>query len=135
MPSFPFELVSPEKLLFTGEVEAVVVPGTEGEFTVLKDHAPVMSVLKPGIVEIEATATATAKTRLFVRGGFADVSPAGLTILAEYAIPLEDLDPAKLDADLKDAEEDVADAKDDEARRLAAEKRDQLKELRVALKL
>ena len=134
MPAtFPFELVSPEKLLFTGEVEAVVVPGTEGEFTVLKDHAPVMSVLKPGIVEIGATTTT--KTRLFVRGGFADVSPKGLTILAEYAIPLEELDAAKLDVDLKNAEEDLADAKDDEARRRAVEKRDQLNELRVALKI
>ncbi len=133
MPTFPFELVSPEKLLFTGDVEAVVVPGTEGEFTVLKDHAPVMSVLKPGIVEIDATGTA--KTRLFVRGGFADVSPKGLTILAEYAIPLEELDAAKIDADLKNAEEDVADAKDDEARRRAVEKRDQLSELRAALKI
>ncbi|MGB8278596.1 MAG: F0F1 ATP synthase subunit epsilon [Methylovirgula sp.] len=133
MPTFPFELVSPEKLLFTGEVEAVVVPGTEGEFTVLKDHAPVMSVLKPGIVEIDATATT--KTRLFVRGGFADVSPKGLTILAEYAIPLEELDAAKIDADLKEAEEDVADARDDEARRRATEKRDQLNELRGVLKI
>jgi F-type H+-transporting ATPase subunit epsilon len=130
---FLFELVSPEKLLFTGEVEAVVVPGAEGEFTVLKDHAPVMSVLKPGIVEIEATPAA--KTRLFVRGGFADVSPKGLTILADYAIPLEELDGAKIDADLKDAEEDVADAKDDEERRRAVEKRDQLNELRAALKI
>lgn len=133
MPTFPFELVSPEKLVFIGEVEAVVVPGMEGEFTVLKDHAPVMSVLKPGIVEIGATATT--KTRLFVRGGFADVSPKGLTILAEYAIPLEELDAAKIDADLKEAEEDVADAKDDEARRRAVEKRDQLNELRAVLKL
>lgn len=133
MPTFPFELVSPEKLLFTGDVEAVVVPGTEGEFTVLKDHAPVMSVLKPGIVEIDATGTA--KKRLFVRGGFVDVSPKGLTILAEYAIPLEELDAAKITADLKNAEEDLADAKDDEARRRAVEKRDQLSELRAALKI
>jgi F-type H+-transporting ATPase subunit epsilon len=133
MPTFPFELVSPEKLLFTGEVEAVVVPGTEGEFTVLKDHAPVMSVLKPGIVEIDETASI--KKKLFVRGGFADVSPAGLTILAEYAIPLEELDATKLEIDLQDAEEDVADAKDDETRRRAVERRDQLKELKAALKL
>ena len=134
MPApFPFELVSPEKLLFTGEVEAVVVPGTEGEFTVLKDHSPVMSVLKPGIVEIDAAGAA--KTRLFVRGGFADVSPKGLTILAEYAIPVEELNAAKIEADLKNAEEDVADAKDDEARRRAMEKRDQLNELRSALKI
>ena len=133
MPSFPFELVSPERLLFTGEVEAVVVPGSEGEFTVLKDHAPLMTVLKPGIVEIDETATK--KARLFVRGGFADVSPRGLTILAEHAIPIEELDTAKIEADLKNAEEDVADAQTDETRRLAAEKRDQLLELRAALKI
>lgn len=133
MPSFPFELVSPERLLFTGEVEAVVVPGSEGEFTVLKDHAPLMTVLKPGIVEIDETATK--KARLFVRGGFADVSPRGLTILAEHAIPIEELDTAKIEADLQDAEEDVADAQTDETRRLATEKRDQLLELRAALKL
>lgn len=133
MPTFPFELVSPEKLLYTGEVEAVVVPGTEGEFTVLKDHAPVMSSMKPGIVEIEASAGA--KTKLFVFGGFADVSPKGLTILAEQAIPLEDLDAALIDADLQVAEADVAATRDDEARRRAVEKRDQLVELRKALQL
>jgi len=88
MPTFPFELVSPEKLIFAGEAEAVVVPGTEGEFTVLKNHAPVMSVLKPGIIEIEDGAAN--KTKLFVRGGFADVSPEGLTILAEKAIAPKD---------------------------------------------
>jgi F-type H+-transporting ATPase subunit epsilon len=133
MPTFPFELVSPERLLFSGEVEAVVVPGSEGEFTVLKDHAPLMSVLKPGIVEIDETAAK--KSKLFVRGGFADVSPRGLTILAEYAIPLAELDSAKIAADLKDAEEDVADAQSDETRRLAMEKRDQLLELKAALKI
>ncbi|MGO9008281.1 MAG: F0F1 ATP synthase subunit epsilon [Beijerinckiaceae bacterium] len=133
MPTFPFELVSPEKLVFSGEVEAVVVPGSEGEFTVLKNHAPLMSVLKPGIVEIDETTTR--KSKLFVRGGFADVSAHGLTILAEFAIPLEELDSAKIAADLKDAEEDVADAQTDETRRLAAEKRDQLAELKAALRI
>ncbi len=133
MPTFPFELVSPERLLFTGEVEAVVVPGTEGEFTVLKDHAPVMSGMKPGIVEIDGGATA--KKRLFVRGGVADVSPQGLTILAEQAIPLEELNTAQLDADVQSAEEEIAATRDDETRRRAIEKRDQLKELRAALKL
>ncbi len=131
MPTFPFELVSPEKLLFSGEVEAVVVPGSEGEFTVLKNHSPLMSVLKPGIVAIDETTTR--KSKLFVRGGFADVSARGLTILAEFAIPLEELDSAKIDAGLKDAEDDVADAENDEARRLATEKRDQLLELKAAL--
>ncbi|HYP57548.1 MAG TPA: F0F1 ATP synthase subunit epsilon [Beijerinckia sp.] len=133
MPAFHFELVSPEKLIFSGDVEAVVVPGAEGEFTVLKDHAPLMSTLKPGVVQIGETAGKNSK--LFVRGGFADVAPTGLTILAEYAIPLAELDPAKLDSDIKDIEEDIADAKTDEARRVASEKRDQLRELRAALKI
>jgi F-type H+-transporting ATPase subunit epsilon len=133
MPAFHFELVAPEKLVFVGEVEAVVVPGTEGEFTVLKDHAPVMAMLKPGVVEIDQAAAQKAK--LFVRGGFAEVSPNGLTILAEQAIALEELNAAQLDADLKDAEEDIADAPTDEARRIATEKRDHLRELKGALKL
>ena len=133
MPAFPFELVSPEKVVFSGEVEAVVVPGVEGEFTVLKNHAPTLALLKPGIIEYDQTLTQ--KARLFVRGGFAQVAPEGLVILAEEAIALEDLNAAKIDADLKDAEEDVADAKTDEARRIATEKRDHLNELKAALKL
>ena len=131
MAAFPFELVSPEKLLFTGEVESVVVPGTEGEFTVLKDHAPLMSTLKPGVVTI---AEAGAKvTRLFVRGGFADVNPAGLTILAEVAMPIEELDGARIDIEIQDASEDLASATGDEPRRKAQEKIDQLRELRAAV--
>ncbi len=133
MPTFPFELVSPERLLFTGEVEAVVVPGTEGEFTVLKDHAPIMSGMKPGIVEIDG-GSAT-KRRLFVRGGFADVSPKGLTILAEQAIPVDELTAVQLDADIQNADEEIAATRDDEIRRRATEKRDQLRELRAVLKL
>jgi F-type H+-transporting ATPase subunit epsilon len=132
-PPFPFELVAPERLIFSGEVEAVVVPGTEGEFTVLKDHAPLMAMLKPGVLEIDQSATQ--KVKIFVRGGFAQVSPSGLTILAEQAIALEDLNAAELDADLKDAEEDIADAPSDEARRIATEKRDHLRELRAALQI
>jgi F-type H+-transporting ATPase subunit epsilon len=131
MASFPFELVSPERLLFTGDVESVVVPGTEGEFTVMKDHAPLMSTLKPGVVTV--LETGAKQTRLFVRGGFADVAPTGLTILAESAVPLEQLDAAKLEAEIQDAREDVSDARSDETRRLAQEKFDQLNELRGAL--
>lgn len=133
MADFYFELVSPEKLVFSGEVLAVVVPGTEGQFTVLKNHSPLMSTLKPGVIDIEESRTN--RLRFFVRGGFAEVAPTGLTILAEHAIPLEEVDAAKIAADIKDAEEDVADAKNDEVRRLAAEKRDQLIELRDALKI
>ncbi|MGH6818767.1 MAG: F0F1 ATP synthase subunit epsilon [Methylovirgula sp.] len=133
MPAFHFELIAPERLIFAGEVEAVVVPGTEGEFTVLKDHAPLMSMLRPGVLEIDLSAAA--KQKLFVRGGFAEVSPAGLTVLAEQAVALEELNAAELDAALKDAEEDIADAPNDEMRRVATEKRDQLRELRAALRI
>jgi F-type H+-transporting ATPase subunit epsilon len=128
---FHFELVSPERLMFSGEVEAVIVPGTEGQFTVLKDHAPLMTRLKPGIVEVDETDTK--KSRLFVRGGFADVAPSGLTILAELAMPVEDFDATAIASQIKDAEEDVADATGDEQKRLASEKLDQLRELKEAL--
>ncbi|HEY8007839.1 MAG TPA: F0F1 ATP synthase subunit epsilon [Methylocella sp.] len=133
MAAFHFEIVSPEKLVFSGEVEAVVVPGTEGEFTVLKDHAPVISSMKPGIVVIDETAAK--KTRLFVPGGFAEAGPAGLIILADQAIDLADLDPTKLDAGIGGVEEEIARATTDEGRRVAVEKRDQLLELKAQLGL
>ena len=81
MAAFHFELVSPERLLFSGDVEAVAVPGTEGQFTVMKGHAPTMATMKPGLVEIDRGAS---KQRLFVRGGFAEVNEKGLTVLAEH---------------------------------------------------
>lgn len=131
MAAFHFELVSPERLLFAGDVESVVVPASEGHMTVLKDHAPVMATLKPGVVEIDETGAR--KHRLFVRGGFADISSGGLTILAEQAIPLEELDVAALDREIKNAEEDQADATSEEAKRAATEKVGQLRELKAAL--
>jgi F-type H+-transporting ATPase subunit epsilon len=133
MAAFHFEIVSPEKLVFSGEVEAVVVPGTEGEFTVLKDHAPLISSLKPGIVVIEETPGG--KLRLFVPGGFAEVAPSGLTILANQAIDLADLDAVKFEAGIASFEEEITRAPSDEARRVAVEKRDQLLELKAALKI
>jgi F-type H+-transporting ATPase subunit epsilon len=133
MAAFHCELVSPEKLVFSGEVEAVVVPGTEGEFTVLKDHAPLISTMKPGVVVIGETPAN--KLRLFVRGGFAEVAPPGLTILAEQVIALAELDAATFDLEVENFEAEIAGARTDEARRMAVEKRDQLLELRTALKL
>jgi F-type H+-transporting ATPase subunit epsilon len=131
MAAFHFELVSPEKLLFSGDVESVVAPGAEGQFTVLKDHAPVMTTLKSGVVTVAGGDGKVEK--LFVRGGFADVNAGRFTILAELALPLSDLDAAKLDADIRNAREDVADAKSDEARRSASDKLAQLEEMRAAL--
>jgi F-type H+-transporting ATPase subunit epsilon len=133
MAAFHFELVSPEKLLFSGDVEAVVVPGTEGDFQMLKGHAPTMSMLRPGVVVVDETDAKTSK--LFVRGGFAEISDKGLTILAEQAIPLAELDGAKLDQEIRNLEEDVADAKSDDARRAASEKLAHLRDLKTALKL
>jgi F-type H+-transporting ATPase subunit epsilon len=127
MAAFHFELVSPEKLLFSGEVDSVVAPGADGQFTVLANHAPVMTTLKPGVVTINGD------EKLFVRGGFADVSAKGFTILAEQAIAVKDVDVAKLDADIKDAREDVADAKTEEARLAASDKLAQLLDLRAAV--
>jgi F-type H+-transporting ATPase subunit epsilon len=132
MAAFHFELVSPDKLLFRGPAESVLVPGGEGDFVVLKDHAPVMAALRPGVVAIEEAAGK--QTRYFLRGGFADVNPAGLIVLAETAIPAQDLNAEHLALEIKNAEEDVADAKDD-GRRAAQEKLDRLRELKDSLKL
>jgi len=126
-----FDLVSPEQLLMSAEVEQVDVPGVEGDFGVLAGHAPVITTLKPGVVTVKNKGQAD--ERIFVRGGFAEVNLDGLTILAEEAMPLAELDAAALDQEVKDAEEDVADAKDDGARQKAQETLDRLKELRVAL--
>jgi F-type H+-transporting ATPase subunit epsilon len=132
MASFHFELVSPDKLLFSGPVEDVLAPGTEGDFVVLRDHAPVMTALRPGIVDIgEAQGK---RTRVFVRGGFADVSAAGLILLAETAVPVVDLSPERLDAEIRNAEEDLADASEDR-KQAAQEKLDRLRELKDALKI
>ncbi len=131
MAAFHFELVSPEKLLFSGDVESVVAPGAEGQFTVLKDHAPVMTTLKSGVVTVGGSNGKVEK--LFVRGGFADVSSAGFTILAELAVSLAEIDVSKLDADIKNAREDVADAKTEEARRAANDKLAQLEEMRASV--
>jgi F-type H+-transporting ATPase subunit epsilon len=132
MASFHFELVSPDKLLFSGPVEDVLAPGTEGDFVVLRDHAPVMTALRPGIVDIgEAQGK---HTRVFVRGGFADVSAAGLILLAETAVPVAELSAERLDAEIKNADEDLADATEDQ-KQAAQEKLDRLRELKDALKI
>jgi F-type H+-transporting ATPase subunit epsilon len=126
-----FELVSPARLLFSGEVASVQIPGTEGEMTILPMHAPVLSTLKPGVVTV--TKDGGTIEKMFVRGGFAEVNASGLTVLAETAIPLADLDGAAIAAQIKNAEEDVADAKSDGARAKASETLDHLRSLQVAL--
>jgi F-type H+-transporting ATPase subunit epsilon len=128
---FQFELVSPERLLMSDAVDQVVVPGSEGYFTVLKGHAPMMSTMRPGVLEVTQ---AGGTVRIFVRGGFADVSTAGLTVLAEQAIPLDNVDDTALAQEVKNAEEDVADAKDASLKAAAELRLYQLKEVQAALR-
>jgi F-type H+-transporting ATPase subunit epsilon len=105
-----FALVSPERELFNGDVDHVVVPGAEGEFGVSPNHAPVMAVVKPGALRVINDGS---ERRIFVNGGFADVTPEGLTVLAEEAIDLADIAPAELEQNLKNAQEDLRDANTD----------------------
>ncbi len=126
-----FELVSPEKLLMSAEVETVVIPGSEGDFGVFVNHAPVLSTMRPGIIDI--TEADGKKQRIFVRGGFAEVNPKGLTVLAEQAINMDDLDAAAIAQEITNAEEDVADAKSDDKRQKAQETLDHLKQLQESL--
>jgi F-type H+-transporting ATPase subunit epsilon len=111
-----FHLVSPEREVYSGEVDQVVVPGSEGDFGVLPKHAPVMSAIRSGAITVT---DGGAVRRIFVQGGFADVTPEGLTILAEEAIDLAEVDAAELEGDLKNARDDLNDAKDDAARTAA----------------
>lgn len=110
MAQLHFELVTPEKLLRSEAVYMVVVPGTEGDFGVLAGHAPFMSTIRPGAISIFRTEGA-APERIFIDGGFAEVNDKGLTILAEGATPVSDVDPTKVERDLSNAREDVRLAK------------------------
>ncbi|MCJ7787219.1 MAG: F0F1 ATP synthase subunit epsilon [Methyloceanibacter sp.] len=130
---FKFELVSPERLLVSGEVEQVLVPGAEGDMTVLAHHAPVLTTLKPGVLDIGYPNGE--HQRFFLRGGFAEVNPAGLIVLAETAIDLVELDSGQLAQAIKDAEEDVADASEDAARDRAQTRLDHLRQVQSALNL
>jgi F-type H+-transporting ATPase subunit epsilon len=131
---FKFELVSPERLLVSDNVEQVVVPGSEGEMTVLAHHAPLLTTLRPGVLDIGFPAGGE-RRRYFIRGGFAEVGPSGLTVLAETAIDLAELDAGQLAQAIKDAEEDLADAGEDMARDKAQTNLDHLRQLQSALHL
>ena len=111
---FTFDLVSPEKLLLSEDVEMVVVPGAEGDFGVLIGHAPLISSLRPGVIN-----TYTGKKiekRIFVAGGFAEVTGERCTVLAEEAMPVEDIDPADVEKRIASAREALNEADNDVAR-------------------
>ena len=105
MATLHFELVSPERLVFSGEVEQVDIPGIEGDFGVLAGHAPYVSTLRPGILTVYATG---GDQKIVVLGGFAEVSAQGLTVLAELAETLADLDRAIIAARISEMEERIA---------------------------
>ena len=126
--TFSFELVSPERVLFSGDVASVVVPAAEGDITVLANHAPFMSAVRNGVVTVDGA------KRLFVRGGFVDVAASGLTLLAEQAVAVEDINAEALAGDIKNAEEDLRDAKSDDARDAAIAKLDGLKAMMAAVR-
>jgi len=130
MATFHFDLVSPEKVLFSGEVSQVDVPGSEGDFGVLAGHAPLDTTLRPGILVIYSERDAQ---RIVVDGGFAEVGPSGLTVLANLAVPVDEFDVAELAGVIKDTEEDVADETDGWKRDKLAHKLDRLKALQAAL--
>jgi F-type H+-transporting ATPase subunit epsilon len=131
MATLTFELVSPERILFSGAVDAVVLPATEGDMTVLPGHAPMMTALKTGFLVI--TDKPGNGRRVLVRGGFADVNQRGLTVLAERALPEEDITQEILDHEILQAEM-AFDATDDTAAKHAAESAiAQLREAKAAL--
>jgi F-type H+-transporting ATPase subunit epsilon len=125
-----FDLVSPERLLLSEDVDMVTLPGSEGYFGVLAGHAPLISSLRPGVIEV--TGGETPGLRLFIRGGFAEVDAKKVIVLAEDAIPMADFDMAALDQRIADTEEDLVASKTDSERARVAEQLDHLRQLRAA---
>jgi F-type H+-transporting ATPase subunit epsilon len=130
MAGLQFQFVSPENVLFSGEVDQVDVPGAEGDMGIFAGHAPMVTTLRPGIVTIFRGST---REPVVITGGFAEVGPGGLTILADRAVARADFDMATLVAEIKDAEEDMADATDQALRDKLVRHLDQLKALQAAL--
>ncbi len=126
-----FDLVSPEKLLLSGEAQMITLPGTEGEFGVLPGHSPVISTLKPGVIDVKGAEHGD--TRFFVMGGFAEVNPEKLTVLAEEAIPMAQVSAEDLDRRIQNLQEDVLTAKSESARAKSVELLDSLQILRASL--
>ena len=130
MTELHLDFVSPESILFSGDVDQVDLPGAEGDLGIFAGHAPLVTTLRPGIVTIFRGG---AREPIVITGGFAEVGPAGLTVLADRAMVRENFDTAMLASEIKDAEEDVADATDDALRDKRARHLDQLMALQAAL--
>ena len=124
-----FDLVSPERLLLSKPVDMVTVPGSEGYMGVMAGHAPLVSTLRAGMIDVNVDGK---DDRYFIRGGFAEIGPAKITVLAEEALPMTEMDLAVLDQRIKDAQEDEVAAKTDADRQKAAQLVDDLKLVRAA---
>jgi len=124
-----FDLVSPERLLLSTEAEMVTIPGSEGEMGVMAGHMPLISTLRPG----QITVSGGDGQRYFVTGGFAEVNPRKLTVLAEEAVPLAELDASALDQRINNAQDDLTQATNDAERAKAQDTLSYLKGLRAAL--
>ena len=124
--TFKFELVSPERVLISEDVEQVVLPGGDGDFAVLPGHAPLISTLRAGVLDVTAPG---GRKHIFVKGGFAEVEPDRLTVLAERAYDVAELSADRIASELQTAEADMAAAKDDAARLRAWYLVDRLKSL------
>lgn len=127
----PFDLVSPERLLLSEDAEMVTLPGTEGDLGVLAGHEPLITTLRPGVIEVKGGARGD--ERFFVMGGFADIGPAKLTVLAEEAFPVAGVDAAAVDQRIADTKEDLLVAKTELERSRLVATLDALNGLRAAL--
>lgn len=124
-----FDLVSPERLLLSCTADMVTVPGAEGYMGVMAGHSPLVSTLRAGMIDVAVDGK---DDRYFIRGGFAEISPAKITVLAEEALPMTEMDLAVLDQRIADAQEDEIAAKSDADRQRAAQLIDDLKLVRAA---
>lgn len=114
--TFTFELVSPEKVLLAGEAEQVLLPGSEGDMTILPGHSPLISTLRPGVIDVSLGGT---RSRIYVRQAFAQVEPDRLTVLAEKAQDVAELSASAIGEEVAAAEADLAAATTDEQRLVA----------------
>ena len=132
MATLHFELVAPERILFSGEVDSVLLPGVEGDMTVLPGHAPVLSMLKIGFIVMASGADRG--QRVLVRGGFAEINQAGVIVLAERATPVEEITPESIEAEIRQIELRRDASEDFKVREAADSLIDGLREAREALR-
>ena len=130
--TFRFELVSPERLLISADVREVQVPGSEGDFTVLPQHAPVIAMLRPGVLRVPGQNGPLSE--IYVRGGLADVGPERLIVLAEQAVPLAEVNAAFIAREIESAEKDLTASKDEDTRRQAEDVLERLRSLSEVLR-